>query len=202
MPRKNHSGQIYPVCSENACSSAVHYFRAFRPGFLYQIHRLQSGSPVPRGVLHWGQPNLFWASLTMALLTLPAHRNCISGRIHSYRSHGSSEKPAWHWEPRNGKPFRKLCCRVPSPASLQAQFAIAGGEVAPIPFTGAAYYLAELPHSPTSQFMSLGYHIYIMSTQSTNVDETLPIQFATTLVLLLLTFSLSMIAVTLHQKNR
>ena len=70
--------------------------------------------------------------------------------------------------------------------------------MAPILFTGAAYYLAELPNSLSDQFMSLGYHIYIMSTQSTNVDETLPIQFATTLVLLLLTFSLSMIAVYLR----
>jgi phosphate transport system permease protein len=76
------------------------------------------------------------------------------------------------------------------------------GEVAPILFTGAAYYLAELPGSLNEQFMSLGYHIYIMSTQSTNVDETLPIQFATTLVLLLLTFSLSLIAVILRYRIR
>jgi len=76
------------------------------------------------------------------------------------------------------------------------------GEVAPILFTGAAYYLAELPNSLSDQFMSLGYHIYIMSTQSTNVDETLPIQFATTLVLLLLTFSLSLVAVVLRYRIR
>ena len=50
--------------------------------------------------------------------------------------------------------------------------------------------------------MSLGYHVYIMSTQSTNVDDTLPIQFATTLVLLLLTFSLSMVAVILRYRIR
>ncbi len=76
------------------------------------------------------------------------------------------------------------------------------GEVAPILFTGAAYFLADLPHSLSDQFMSLGYHIYIMSTQSSNVDATLPIQFATTLVLLLLTFSLNGIAVTLRYRIR
>jgi len=76
------------------------------------------------------------------------------------------------------------------------------GEVAPILFTGAAYYLSDLPKNMSDQFMSLGYHIYIMSTQSTNVDDTLPIQFATTLVLLLLTFSLSMVAVTLRYRIR
>ena len=58
------------------------------------------------------------------------------------------------------------------------------GEVAPILFTGAAYFLSDLPNSLSDQFMSLGYHIYIMSTQSSDVDATLPIQFATTLVLL------------------
>jgi phosphate transport system permease protein len=76
------------------------------------------------------------------------------------------------------------------------------GEVAPILFTGAAYYLADLPHSLSDQFMSLGYHIYIMSTQSANVDATLPIQFATTLVLLLLTFSLNAVAVVLRYRIR
>ena len=41
-----------------------------------------------------------------------------------------------------------------------------------------------------------------MSTQSSNVDATQPIQFATTLVLLLLTFSLNAVAVTLRYRIR
>ena len=76
------------------------------------------------------------------------------------------------------------------------------GEVAPILFTGAAYFLSDLPNSLSDQFMSLGYHIYIMSTQSSDVDATLPIQFATTLVLLLLTFSLNAVAVVLRYRIR
>ena len=76
------------------------------------------------------------------------------------------------------------------------------GEVAPILFTGAAYFLSDLPKSLSDQFMSLGYHIYIMSTQSSDVDATLPIQFATTLVLLLLTFSLNAVAVVLRYRIR
>ena len=50
--------------------------------------------------------------------------------------------------------------------------------------------------------MSLGYHIYIMSTQSANVDQTLPIQFATTLVLLMLTFVLNFVAVIIRARLR
>jgi phosphate transport system permease protein len=76
------------------------------------------------------------------------------------------------------------------------------GEVAPILFTGAAYYLADIPDNLSDQFMSLGYHIYIMSTQSINVDETLPIQFATAVVLLMLTLSMSMVAVILRYRIR
>ena len=56
----------------------------------------------------------------------------------------------------------------------------------------------------TSQFMELGYHIYIMSTQSSDVDATRPIQYATTFVLLLLTFSLNFSAIFLrwHMRRR
>jgi phosphate transport system permease protein len=72
------------------------------------------------------------------------------------------------------------------------------GEVAPILFTGAAYFLPHLPTKLSDQFMELGYHVYIMSTQSTNVEETKGLQYATTLVLLLLTFCLNFSAVYLR----
>jgi phosphate transport system permease protein len=76
------------------------------------------------------------------------------------------------------------------------------GEVAPILFTGAAYFLPTLPGSFSDQFMNLGYHVYIMSTQSTNVDATRGIQYATVLVLLMLTFSLNLIAVIIRYRLR
>jgi phosphate transport system permease protein len=41
-----------------------------------------------------------------------------------------------------------------------------------------------------------------MSTQSSNVDATQPIQFATTLILLMLTFSLNAVAVTIRYRIR
>ncbi|MBM2845152.1 MAG: phosphate transporter permease, partial [Bacteroidetes bacterium] len=66
----------------------------------------------------------------------------------------------------------------------------------------AAYFLPHLPTSVSDQFMELGYHIYIMSTQSTNVDATKGIQYATTLVLLLLTFMLNFSAIFLRSRIR
>jgi phosphate transport system permease protein len=155
------------------------------------------------GVLKWGQPSILWASLTMALLTLPVVIVSVEEAIRTIpveMREASLALGATKWQ---------TIRRVVLPGSLTGiltgtilAISRGAGEVAPILFTGAAYYLADLPHSLSDQFMSLGYHIYIMSTQSSNVDATLPIQFATTLVLLLLTFSLNAIAVILRYRIR
>jgi phosphate transport system permease protein len=155
------------------------------------------------GVLKWGQPSILWASLTMALLTLPVVIVSVEEAIRTIpveMREASLALGATKWQ---------TIRRVVLPGSLTGiltgtilAISRGAGEVAPILFTGAAYYLSDLPHSLSDQFMSLGYHIYIMSTQSSNVDATLPIQFATTLVLLLLTFSLNAIAVILRYRIR
>ncbi|MCJ7447585.1 MAG: phosphate ABC transporter permease PstA [Bacteroidales bacterium] len=155
------------------------------------------------GELKWGQPNILWASLTMALLTLPVVIVSVEEAIRTIPAdmrEASLALGATKWQT-----IRKVV--IPGSVSgilTGTILAISrgAGEVAPILFTGAAYFLSDLPHSLSDQFMSLGYHIYIMSTQSSNVDATLPIQFATTLVLLLLTFSLNGIAVTLRYRIR
>jgi phosphate transport system permease protein len=78
----------------------------------------------------------------------------------------------------------------------------AAGEVAPILFTGAAYYMADLPTHLTDQFMDLGYHAFVLSTQSDNIEKTRPILYATVLVLLLLTFSLNAVAIVARARMR
>jgi phosphate transport system permease protein len=75
-------------------------------------------------------------------------------------------------------------------------------EVAPILMTGAAYYLASLPKSPTDQFMDLAYHVYILSTQSVNIEQTKPLLYATVVVLLFLTFALNIVAVLIRARMR
>jgi phosphate transport system permease protein len=155
------------------------------------------------GELKWGQPNILWASLTMALLTLPVVIVSVEEAIRTIpreMREASLALGATKWQ---------TILKVVIPGSgtgilTGTILAISrgAGEVAPILFTGAAYYLSHIPHSLSDQFMSLGYHIYIMSTQSANVDETQPIQFATTLVLLILTFSLNAVAVTLRYRIR
>jgi phosphate transport system permease protein len=155
------------------------------------------------GELKWGQPNILWASFTMALLTLPVVIVSVEEAIRTIpreMREASLALGATKWQ---------TIRRVVLPGSVSGiltgtilAVSRGAGEVAPILFTGAAYFLSDLPKSLSDQFMSLGYHIYIMSTQSSNVDATLPIQFATTLVLLLLTFSLNAVAVTLRYRIR
>jgi phosphate transport system permease protein len=155
------------------------------------------------GELKWGQPNILWASFTMALLTLPVVIVSVEEAIRTIpreMREASLALGATKWQ---------TIRRVVLPGSVTGiltgtilAVSRGAGEVAPILFTGAAYFLSDLPKSLSDQFMSLGYHIYIMSTQSSNVDATLPIQFATTLILLLLTFSLNAVAVTLRYRIR
>ena len=73
---------------------------------------------------------------------------------------------------------------------------------APILFTGAAYFLPYLPHSVTDQFMHLGYHTFILATQSPDVDATRPIMYGTVLVLLILTLLLNLCATLIRARTR
>jgi phosphate transport system permease protein len=178
-------------------------FGLFGLGFFIKFIGSNVDNAFFGGELHWGQPNILWASLTMALLTLPIVIVSVEESIRTVPREvreASLALGATKWQT-----IRKVVL----PGSITGiltgtilAISRGAGEVAPILFTGAAYYLADLPHAMSDQFMSLGYHIYIMSTQSTNVDDTLPIQFATTLVLLMLTFSLSMVAVVLRYRIR
>jgi phosphate transport system permease protein len=153
----------------------------------------------PHGQLMWGQPCILWASLTMALLTLPVVIVSVEEAIKSVPRElreASLALGATKWE---------TILRIVLPNSITGiltggilAVSRGAGEVAPILFTGAAYFLPHLPTKLSDQFMELGYHVYIMSTQSTNVDETAGIQFATTLVLLLLTFCLNFTAIFLR----
>jgi phosphate transport system permease protein len=155
------------------------------------------------GNLRWAQPNILWASLTMALLTLPVVIVSVEEAIKNVPQElraASLALGATQWQ---------TIWKVVIPNSMNGIFtgtilavSRGAGEVAPILFTGVAYFLPHLPGSLSDQFMQLGYHVYIMSTQSTNVDATRGIQYATTLVLLALTFTLNLSAILLRSRVR
>jgi phosphate transport system permease protein len=50
--------------------------------------------------------------------------------------------------------------------------------------------------------MDLGYHVFILSTQSPNVEKTRPILYATVVVLLALTLALNLVAILIRTRLR
>jgi phosphate transport system permease protein len=62
--------------------------------------------------------------------------------------------------------------------------------------------MADLPTRLSDQFMDLGYHVFVLSTQSPDIEKTRPITFATVLVLLILTFALNFIAIIIRARVR
>ncbi len=162
------------------------FFVYFMGGNLDRL--LGNESPV------WGKPALIWASFTMAVLTIPvvvvATEEALRAIPQSMRdaSTGLGASPF--------QTLQRLVLPRATPGILTgAILAISrgAGEVAPIMFVGATYF-APIPRAPTDQFMELGYHIFILATQSPDVDRTRPLLFATVVVLLLLTFCLNLVA--------
>jgi phosphate transport system permease protein len=178
-------------------------FGLFGLGFFIQFVGTGMDSAFNDGELRWGQPNILWASLTMALLTLPVIIVSVEEALKTIPRElreASLALGATKWQTIKKVVFPGSISGIMTGTILAVSRG--AGEVAPILFTGAAYYLATLPESLSDQFMNLGYHVYIMSTQSSDVEKTMPIQFATTLVLLILTLSLNLVAVVIRSRIR
>ncbi|HYE31941.1 MAG TPA: phosphate ABC transporter permease PstA [Methylomirabilota bacterium] len=151
----------------------------------------------------WGKPAIIWASLTLAVMTLPVVIVATEEALKAI--------PAGLREASLALGATKLetIIKIVFPQALPGiltggilAISRATGEVAPILFTGAAYYMASLPKSLSDQFMDLGYHVYILSTQAQNVDETRPLLYATVLALLALTFALNIVAIFVRARMR
>ncbi|MBK7880786.1 MAG: phosphate ABC transporter permease PstA [Saprospiraceae bacterium] len=68
------------------------------------------------------------------------------------------------------------------------------GETAPILFTVAAYFLPKLPGSLMDQCMALPYHLYVISTSGTNIDQSRPVAYGTAMVLVLIILVVNLLA--------
>jgi phosphate transport system permease protein len=99
-----------------------------------------------------------------------------------------------------------------SPAILTGlilAMARAAGEVAPLMITGVVKLAPSLPldgHFPylhlERKFMHLGFHIYDVGFQSPNVEASLPMVYATTLLLILIVLVLNLTAILLRNRLR
>ena len=153
--------------------------------------------------LRWGQPNLLWSSVTMALLTLPVVIVSVEEALRAVPRElreGSLALGATKFQT-----IRTVVLPNAYTGILTGTILAIGrgaGEVAPILFTGVAYFLPHLPSSMSDQFMHLGYHLYVMATQSPDVEATIGIQYATALILLVLTFAVNFAAVFVRYRMR
>jgi len=151
----------------------------------------------------WGQPTLIWESLTLAVMTLPV---VIVATEESLKAIPPGLREA---SLALGATKLETILKIVLPQALPGimtggilAVSRAAGEVAPILFTGVAYYMASLPSHLSDQFMDLGYHVFVLSTQSPNIEQTRPILYATVLVLLLLTFALNIVAILIRARVR
>jgi phosphate transport system permease protein len=151
----------------------------------------------------WGKPAIIWASLTLAVMTLPV---VIVATEESLRAIPQGLREA---SLALGATKLETIIKIVLPQAMPgiltgAILAVgrAAGEVAPILYTGAAYFMATMPHALTDQFMDLGYHVFILSTQSPNIDRTRPILYSTVLALLVLTFGLNIVAILIRARMR
>ncbi len=76
----------------------------------------------------------------------------------------------------------------------------AAGETAPILFTGAAFFLPRLPHSPFDATMALPYHLFVISTQVPEMP--VQIQYGTALVLLTFVVIMNLTATFIRSRAR
>jgi phosphate transport system permease protein len=155
------------------------------------------------GKLVFGQPAIIWGAATMAVLTLPVVIITVEETLRAVPREYREASLAL------GATRLQTIVRVVLPQSgsgvmTGAILAVSrgAGEVAPVLFTGAAYFLPRLPTHPNDQFMQLGYHIWVLATQSPNVEETRPLLYATVFVLLVLTFLLNVTAMVIRRRMR
>jgi phosphate transport system permease protein len=69
-------------------------------------------------------------------------------------------------------------------------------------FTAAAFFTAKLPESIFDEVMALPYHIYVLATAGTQIEETRPLQYGTALVLVALVLSIDLVAILIRSYMR
>jgi len=158
----------------------------------------------------FGTPGLMWASLTLALLTLPVVIVSTEeglARIPSSLREGSLALGATKFET-----IWKVILPMSSPAimtGLILAVARAAGEVAPLMLVGVVKLAPELPLDGNMpflhldrKFMHLGFHIFDVGFQSPNVEAARPLVYATAFLLVLVIVLLNLSAIMLRNHLR
>jgi phosphate transport system permease protein len=156
----------------------------------------------------FGTGGLLWASLTLALLTVPvvivATEEALAAVPRSMRE-GSLACGASKWQTIRNIVLPRALPGIMT--GLILAMARGAGEVAPLMLVGVVKLAPELPidgffpfvHLERS-FMHLGFHIYDVGFQSRNSEAGKPMVFVTTLLLLLLIFLMNIGAIVIRNR--
>lgn len=144
-------------------------------GMALFVNRLKFGDSILAG------------SLTLGLLALPVvirtTEEALKAVDNSFR-HASLAIGASKWYTT-----RKVVLPIAFPNIITGLILSIGrvsGETAPILFTVAAYFIPKLPNSVFDQVMALPYHLYVISTSGTKIEESRTMAYGTALVLILI----------------
>jgi phosphate transport system permease protein len=200
---RSRLARLVRVCIANLAGVPSIVFGLFGLGFFISTVGKAIDSAAYGGRCTYGKPSLIWAALTLAVLTLPV---VVVSTEEALRAVPRDLRDASF---ALGATKLQTIVRVVLPEAMSgiltgAILAVSrgAGEVAPILFTGVAYYLPYYPTHLNDPFMNLGYHVYVLATQSPDVEKTKPLLYGTVLVLLGLTFFLNLVAVLLRARTR
>jgi len=156
----------------------------------------------------FGTPGLLWASLTLALLTLPVV--VVSTEEGLTRIPRSLREGSLALGATKAETLFKVILPVASPSILTGVIlavARAAGEVAPLMLVGVVKLAPTLPVDGNfpyvhleRKFMHLGFHIYDVGFQSPNVEAARPLVYATALLLVLIIVVLNLTAIMLRSR--
>jgi len=202
-PKKSWVLGMVRAAIQNLAGVPAIVFGLFGLGFFIQFVGRGIDLAAFGGEMVYGKACILWASLTMALLTLPTvvvtTEETLRAIPQSYRE-AAYCLGATRWQVIRKVVLPQAVSGILTGGILAVNRG--AGEVAPILLTGVTYYSPDLPTRLTDQFMHLGYHVFILTTQSTDVEATKPVAYATVLVLLLLTLSLNFIAIMIRSRIR
>lgn len=141
------------------------------------------------------------ASLTLSIMTLPViistSEEALRAVPQSFRT-VSTSLGATKWQT-----IRRIVLPEALPGIITGVILgleRAAGETAPILFTGAAFFLPQLPSSVFDATMALPYHLFVISTQIPEMP--IQIQFGTALVLIAFVLSMNILATIVRSRAR
>lgn len=158
----------------------------------------------------WGTGGILWASLTLALLTMPvvivATEEALTQIPRGMRE-AALALGATKWQV-----VRRIILPAATPGILTGlilAMARAAGEVAPLMITGVVKLAPSLPFDSyfpffhlDRKFMHLGFHIYDVGFQSPNIEAAMPMVYTTTLLLILIVVLLNITAMVIRANLR